>query len=45
MMYTSGYTGNAIQQLDATLTPVHLITKPYAIDEMTRAVRALLDAD
>ena len=45
VMYTSGYTGNAIQQLDATLTPVHLITKPYAIDEMTRAVRALLDAD
>jgi PAS domain S-box-containing protein len=43
VLYTSGYTGNAIQQLDALATPVRLITKPYPIDELAQTVRALLD--
>jgi PAS domain S-box-containing protein len=43
VLYTSGYTGNAIQQLDALATPVRLITKPYPIEELAQVVRALLD--
>ena len=39
VLYTSGYTGNAIQQLDAMEGPVRLISKPYPIDELARCVR------
>lgn len=43
VLYTSGYTGNAIQQLDALSTEVHLITKPYRIEELAHKVRGALD--
>ncbi|MCB1890096.1 MAG: PAS domain S-box protein [Rhodocyclaceae bacterium] len=43
VLYTSGYTGNAIQQLDAIESEVRLITKPYTIDELAEQVRAALD--
>jgi len=43
VLYTSGYTGNAIQQLEALKTPVHLITKPYSIDELAEQVRKAID--
>ncbi|MBI2275974.1 MAG: PAS domain S-box protein [Dechloromonas sp.] len=43
VLYTSGYTGNAIQQLDALATDVHLISKPYRIEELARMVRSTLD--
>ena len=43
VLYTSGYTGNAIQQLEALSTEVRLITKPYPIDQLAQEVRAALD--
>ncbi|MCB1916857.1 MAG: PAS domain S-box protein [Rhodocyclaceae bacterium] len=43
VLYTSGYTGNAIQQLEALSAPVRLITKPYHIDQLAEEVRAALD--
>jgi DNA-binding NtrC family response regulator len=43
VLYTSGYTGNAVQQLEALKTDVRLITKPYAIDDLAQTVRAALD--
>ena len=43
VLYTSGYTGNAIQQLEALSVPVHLISKPYAIEDLAQTVRATLD--
>jgi PAS domain S-box-containing protein len=43
VLYTSGYTGNAIQQLDALATSVRLISKPYRIEELARKVRNALD--
>ncbi len=43
VLYTSGYTGNAIQQLDALATEVRLISKPYRIEELARKVRSALD--
>jgi CheY-like chemotaxis protein len=43
VLYTSGYTGNAIQQLDAVEEGVRLICKPYPIDELARKLRSALD--
>jgi PAS domain S-box-containing protein len=43
VLYTSGYTGNAIQQLDALAAEVRLISKPYRIEELARKVRCALD--
>jgi PAS domain S-box-containing protein len=43
VLYTSGYTGNAIQQLDALATDVRLISKPYRIEELAHQVRSALD--
>jgi len=43
VLYTSGYTGNAIQQLDALATEVRLISKPYRIEELAHKVRSALD--
>jgi PAS domain S-box-containing protein len=45
VLYTSGYTGNAIQQLDAMEGPVRLISKPYPIDELARCVRRAIDEE
>ncbi len=44
VLYTSGYTGNAIQQFDAMEAGVRLISKPYAIDDLAREVRAAIEA-
>lgn len=43
VLYTSGYTGNAIQQLEALNVEVRLISKPYAIDDLAQTVREILD--
>ena len=43
VLYTSGYTGNAIQQLEALSSEVRLITKPYSIDELACSVRRAID--
>jgi PAS domain S-box-containing protein len=43
VLYTSGYTGNAIQQLDALGSDVSLLSKPYRIEELARKVRNALD--
>lgn len=43
VLYTSGYTGNAIQQLDAVTAEVRLISKPYRIEELASKVRHALD--
>ena len=44
VLYTSGYTGNAIQQLEALGGNVRLISKPYAIEDLAQMVRETLDA-
>lgn len=44
VLYTSGYTGNAIEQLEALQTPVQLISKPYSIEDLAQNVRGILDA-
>ncbi|NMG73469.1 PAS domain S-box protein [Aromatoleum diolicum] len=44
VLYTSGYTGNAIQQLEALGSEVRLISKPYAIEDLAQTVRDTLDA-
>ena len=43
VLYTSGYTGNAIQQLDAMEQDVLLICKPYPIEQLAHKVRSALD--
>ena len=43
VLYTSGYTGNAIQQLEALPGEVRMISKPYAIEELAQMVRGTLD--
>ena len=43
VLFTSGYTGNAIQQLENLSSPVRLITKPYHIDQLAHEIRAALD--
>ncbi|GGB96622.1 hybrid sensor histidine kinase/response regulator [Marinobacterium zhoushanense] len=43
VLYTSGYTGNAIAQLEQLDQQVHLISKPYAIDELAEQIRTVLD--
>ncbi len=43
VIYTSGYTGNAIQQLEALGADVKLLSKPYAIEDLAQTVRDALD--
>lgn len=43
VLYTSGYTGNAIQQLESMQQEVRLISKPYAIEDLAEQIRAVLD--
>lgn len=43
VLYTSGYTGNALQQLDTLAAEIRLITKPYRIEELAQKVRTTLD--
>ncbi len=44
VLYTSGYTGNALQQFEAVEGEVALVSKPYAIEELAHKVRAVLDS-
>lgn len=44
VLYTSGYTGNAIQQFQDAPGEVRLLSKPYAIDELARMIRTTLDS-
>ncbi len=44
VLFTSGYTGNAIRQVEAPENGIPLISKPYTIKELARTVRASLDA-
>jgi len=44
VLYTSGYTGNAVQQLEAAHMPVKLISKPYSIEDLAQTVRKVMDA-
>lgn len=43
VLYTSGYTGDAIKQLEALNLEVRLISKPYSIDELAQTLRSILD--
>ena len=43
VLYTSGYTGNAIQQIEALGAGVRLLSKPYAIEDLAQTVRDMLD--
>jgi PAS domain S-box-containing protein len=43
VLYTSGYTGNAVQHLESMAGHVRLLSKPYAIDELAQMVRSALD--
>ncbi|HJV25309.1 MAG TPA: PAS domain S-box protein [Aromatoleum sp.] len=43
LLYTSGYTGNALQQLEALEGPFKMISKPYVIDDLAQIVREVLD--
>mgnify|MGYP001307949541 CR=1 FL=1 len=44
VLYTSGYTGNAVQHLESMEGHVRLLSKPYAIDDLAHMVRSALDA-
>lgn len=44
VLYTSGYTGNALQQLEAMEGTADLVSKPYAIDDLARRVRTAIDS-
>lgn len=44
VLYTSGYTGNAVQHLESVEGHVRLLSKPYAIDDLAHMVRSTLDA-
>jgi hypothetical protein len=44
VLYTSGYTGNAVQHLEKVEGHVRLLSKPYAIDDLAQMVRAALDS-
>ena len=43
VLFTSGYTGNAIQHLESVAGHVQLLSKPYAIDDLAQMVRSALD--
>jgi len=45
VLYTSGYTGNAIQQLDDADESLRLISKPYALEDLAQMVRKALDGE
>ena len=44
VLFTSGYTQNAIVHHDRLDEGVHLLSKPYQRDDLARRVRSLLDA-
>ncbi len=45
VLYTSGYTENAIVHHGRLDPGVHLLAKPYGLQELARRIRSLLDGD
>jgi CheY-like chemotaxis protein len=45
VLFTTGYTRNAVVQHYRLDPGVHLLGKPYSFDELARKVRSLLDRD
>lgn len=45
VLYTSGYTENAIVHQGRLDPGIRLLSKPYRLDELASAVRAALDDD
>lgn len=43
VLFTSGYTGNAVQHLESVSGHVRLLSKPYNIDDLAQMVRSALD--
>ncbi|MCC4115046.1 PAS domain S-box protein [Aromatoleum toluclasticum] len=43
LLYTSGYTGNALLELEAIPGEFRLISKPYVIEDLAQMVREVLD--
>ncbi|AYH42573.1 PAS domain S-box protein [Azoarcus sp. DN11] len=43
LLYTSGYTGNALQEHEAIPGEFRMISKPYAIEDLAQIVREVLD--
>jgi PAS domain S-box-containing protein len=43
VLFTSGYTGNAVQHLESVGGHVSLLSKPYNIDDLAQMVRSSLD--
>jgi len=44
LLYTSGYTGNALLELEAIPGEFRMISKPYRIEDLAQIVREVLDA-
>ena len=45
VLYTTGYTRNAIVHNGALDSGTNLLSKPYSIDELSEKVRAILDRE
>jgi nitrogen-specific signal transduction histidine kinase/ActR/RegA family two-component response regulator len=45
VLFASGYTGSAIQELGPPIADVPLISKPFTIEDLAQAVRTALDSD
>ncbi|NMG30498.1 PAS domain S-box protein [Aromatoleum evansii] len=43
LLYTSGYTGNALLELEAIPGEFRMISKPYVIEDLAQMVREVLD--
>lgn len=43
LLYTSGYTGNALLELEAIPGEFRMISKPYRIEDLAQIVREVLD--
>jgi PAS domain S-box-containing protein len=43
VLFTSGYTGNALERISQSDAELHLISKPYAIEELAAKIRLALD--
>jgi len=45
VLFTTGYTRNAVVHHGRLDLGVHLLAKPYSFDELARKARSLLDQD
>jgi len=44
VLFTSGYTGDAVGQADGAIESTHFLQKPFEIEALARKIRELLDA-